>query len=224
MPRGKTEGASPAAAKGRSTPVLSAEALRRLYAEVMRLRTEARRGKEPSGREAVLAGALFDLEQGDLVSNAAGDTLGERAGARVCGVIPAPDEGWRLAVATGAAMAQGAGKSGRVTLAFAGGELPAEVLRFAGERQAPIVFVTELQKQGGAVENCGFPAIPVDIDDAVAIYRVAHESIFRARQGGGPTVIACVPYRLDGQSGPERRDTVKALRQYLRGRGLSGRA
>ena len=45
------------------------------------------------------------------------------------------------------------------------------------------------ERAGGLTQlahGCGVPGIPVDADDAVAIYRVAQESIGRARIGGGP--------------------------------------
>jgi TPP-dependent pyruvate/acetoin dehydrogenase alpha subunit len=44
------------------------------------------------------------------------------------------------------------------------------------------------------------PAISVDGNDAVAIYRVASESISRARQGRGPTLIDCQSFRIFGSS------------------------
>jgi pyruvate dehydrogenase E1 component alpha subunit len=58
-------------------------------------------------------------------------------------------------------------------------------------------------------ELCGFPAIAVDGNDVVAVYRVATESIARARRGGGPTLITCKicteskPGALRGHSGAD---------------------
>jgi hypothetical protein len=206
--------------------VLTEDALRRLYAELQRLGPGTRQSGQhgASGREAMLAGALFDLGAGDLASFAFGDAAGERAGDRACDVLPAiEDDALRLAMATGAAVA-GSVRNGRgVVVAFAAGELPKPVLRFAGEQQAPIVFVSELQKARANADGNGFPAIPVDLDDAVAIYRVAHESIVRARQGGGPTRIDCVPYWIEGQRAPERRDPVAAMKAYLRAKGVRQR-
>ena len=37
----------------------------------------------------------------------------------------------------------------------------------------------------------GFPGIIVDGSDVVAVWRVAQESIHRARNGAGPTLIDC---------------------------------
>ncbi len=44
----------------------------------------------------------------------------------------------------------------------------------------------------------GVPGIPVDAADAVAIYRVAQESIGRARAGGGPALIEAIPFPASG--------------------------
>jgi TPP-dependent pyruvate/acetoin dehydrogenase alpha subunit len=42
-----------------------------------------------------------------------------------------------------------------------------------------------------AAQACGFPAIPVDGGDVMAVYRVATEAIAHARKGNGPTLIEC---------------------------------
>ena len=40
-------------------------------------------------------------------------------------------------------------------------------------------------------EDLGFPGVVVDGGDVVAVWRVAQESIHRARNGSGPTLIDC---------------------------------
>ena len=109
-------------------------------------------------------------------------------------------------------------------------EAPAVVwrkaLRFAAEQELPIVFVAMPAARGGAAEaetggvsalslRCGVPGIAVDQDDAVAIYRVAQESIGRARAGGGAALIECVPFVLDGMEGKRSEDAILALGRYL---------
>ena len=42
----------------------------------------------------------------------------------------------------------------------------------------------------------GVPGIPVDAGDAVALYRVAQESLGRIRGGDGPVLIECLQLRL----------------------------
>jgi acetoin:2,6-dichlorophenolindophenol oxidoreductase subunit alpha len=81
-----------------------------------------------------------------------------------------------------------------------------EAMKFAGIHKLPIIY---LLKRGSAfglepdkrhpvlddlsfvARDCGFPAIIVDSNDAVAVSRVTHESIHRARNGAGPTLIEC---------------------------------
>jgi TPP-dependent pyruvate/acetoin dehydrogenase alpha subunit len=75
-----------------------------------------------------------------------------------------------------------------------------EAARFAGETKLPVVFAFETTIHGDADnhlnpllrgEDFGFPRIPVDGNDSVAVHRVATEAIQRARQGDGPTLIEC---------------------------------
>ena len=81
-----------------------------------------------------------------------------------------------------------------------------EAMKFAGIHKLPIVYVKSgfafetapakgtpmLEELSFMARDCGFPAIVVDGKDAVAVWRVAHESIHRARNGAGPTLIECV--------------------------------
>jgi hypothetical protein len=58
----------------------------------------------------------------------------------------------------------------------------------------------------------GFPSIPVDAQDAVAVYRVATESIALMRQGRGPTLIECLHYLKDGP--------IESMENYLARKGI----
>ena len=60
----------------------------------------------------------------------------------------------------------------------------------------------------------GFPIITVDANDVVAVYRVAYESVERARQGGGPVLVEGKPYRL--YSPTKRRVANSAARRSER--------
>jgi 2-oxoisovalerate dehydrogenase E1 component len=42
----------------------------------------------------------------------------------------------------------------------------------------------------------GLPGVEVDGNDVLAVYNVAREAIHRARNGGGPTLIECLTYRV----------------------------
>lgn len=63
-----------------------------------------------------------------------------------------------------------------------------------------------------------YPSIPVDREDALAIYRVAYECSTRARDGLGPSHLACIPFKLRGQPA-ETTDTLARLEAMLRRRG-----
>ena len=62
-----------------------------------------------------------------------------------------------------------------------------------------------------------YPSIPVDREDALATYRVAYECIARAREGGGPSRMDAVPFRLRGRPAPP--DALLRLETMLRKRG-----
>ena len=81
-----------------------------------------------------------------------------------------------------------------------------EAMKFAGLHRLPIIYVLKsastsepgIAKQNPGLEelsfmarDCAFPAIIVDANDAVAVWRVAQESIHHARNGAGPTLIEC---------------------------------
>jgi TPP-dependent pyruvate/acetoin dehydrogenase alpha subunit len=101
------------------------------------------------------------------------------------------------------------------------------VLGFAAEQVLPILFVvmpgTQSLRHGGVcalAHDSGVPGIAVDGDDAVAIYRVAQESIGRARIGGGAAVMECVPFVVTGAKSKRRNDGVDGMERYLLQRGV----
>jgi TPP-dependent pyruvate/acetoin dehydrogenase alpha subunit len=113
-----------------------------------------------------------------------------------------------------------------------------KALAFAAQHELPIVFVVlppprtarNLPKAPArlnpviaiALRN-HVPGIIVDANDPVALYRVAQESIGRARSGGGPALIECVPFLLHGSRLPPQ-DALPALERYLLLRGAASRA
>jgi TPP-dependent pyruvate/acetoin dehydrogenase alpha subunit len=99
------------------------------------------------------------------------------------------------------------------------------ILSFASEAELPILFVVlpaAIRAKGGrlispfAVKN-GVPGIAVDGNDAVAIYRVAQESIGRARAGGGAALIECVDFAIDRttQTKTATEDAIAKLAEYM---------
>jgi len=93
--------------------------------------------------------------------------------------------------------------------------------RLAEEQRLPILFV---YLQNGAkaaltlaTRRYGVPGMPVDRDDAVAVYRVAQEAIARARSGGGPTLIECMRFAVPKQRRP---NALATLERALARKGL----
>lgn len=70
----------------------------------------------------------------------------------------------------------------------------------ASKEKLPVIFVCSNAVDGedaaAAATRHGFPGIAADLQDAVAIYRVATESIAHARRGNGATLIECRPWPL----------------------------
>lgn len=120
-----------------------------------------------------------------------------------------------------------------------------EALNFAATWKLPVVFVCENNlymeytpiHHVTAVEHpaadrasaYGLEEIMVDGQDADAVYRIARETLAKARSGGGPSLIECKTYRYSGHSRADpgkyrpdgeldrwkERDPVKIYRQRL---------
>jgi TPP-dependent pyruvate/acetoin dehydrogenase alpha subunit len=144
----------------------------------------------------------------------------------LAGLLPSIDDtGDRLQMALGAALALKRNHLPKVVVAFAPSHAVKtqawrEVFRFASRHELPILFVALPETNGKAARGKklttlgeraiseGVPGIAVDSSDAVALYRVAQESIGRARMGAGPTLMECVTYRLEGQKEGQKKNEV----------------
>ncbi len=135
-------------------------------------------------------------------------------------ITPASTIAAQLNIGTGVALACKLQKRPDIVMAFSGEGSTSlgfwhEALNFAGVHNLPIVYViqnnlwaesvsvkmqTKVEDLSVKAEAYGFPGITVDGNDVVAVYRVAHEAINRARNGGGPTLIECKTYRWYGHS------------------------
>ncbi|HJW58783.1 MAG TPA: thiamine pyrophosphate-dependent enzyme, partial [Actinomycetota bacterium] len=85
-----------------------------------------------------------------------------------------------------------------------------EAFNFAAVHSAPVVFFCQnnqwaisvpLAKQMAApvyrrAFGFGFPGVQVDGNDVLAVYAVTRAAAERAREGGGPTLIEAMTYRL----------------------------
>jgi TPP-dependent pyruvate/acetoin dehydrogenase alpha subunit len=95
------------------------------------------------------------------------------------------------------------------------------LLRFAAEQVLPMIFVVlpgAAQKNAGQLSlvssKCGVPGIPVDAADPVALFRVAQESMLRARAGGGPVLMECIPFHVAGKKA-EPADPIRTMQEFL---------
>src|SRR5262245_246043 len=125
-----------------------------------------------------------------------------------------------------------------------------EALNFAGVFGVPLVFVCVNNQWAISVPRArqtrarsiaqkavayGFPGVQVDGNDLLAVYAATRVAVDRAREGGGPTLIEAVTYRLGGHSTAddptkyrsdaevkewEAREPLIRFRRYLEGKGV----
>jgi TPP-dependent pyruvate/acetoin dehydrogenase alpha subunit len=149
-------------------------------------------------------------------------------------IMPSPAQDTQLALAASVALANKQKKKSNVVVAFGDKATTAlgcwhEALELAANKSLPIIFVVEdnpwtdpasfdandeEKESTGKARSYGFPIITVDANDVVAVYRVAYESVERARQGGGPVLVEGKPYRL--YSPTKRRVANSAARRSER--------
>jgi pyruvate dehydrogenase E1 component alpha subunit len=110
-----------------------------------------------------------------------------------------------------------------------------EALNFAAVWRSPVVFLVQnngfaisvpLAKQTAAPSlahkavGYGMPGRLVDGNDIAAVHRVLTEAVARAREGGGPTLVEAITYRLDAHTNADdatryREDSeVEAWREH----------
>ncbi len=233
-------------------PLLPHSKLRELHALMVRCRSlERKQTSRGSVREALLAATLIHLLPGDLLSGGAGDRVVEALAPegkhqRPAGsLIGGGDLGARLPVCAAAARGlQAAGNDG-VVLAFsrAGGSERGwmEALEWAQQSQLPLLLACSDATNGAAsgsrksadpaidfstmsrfAKRHHLPVLTVDGEDAVAVYRVMQESVLRARQGGGPSVLWAVmtPSRSLATM-PRSGQPIARLLSYLAARKIS---
>ncbi|HMD76167.1 MAG TPA: thiamine pyrophosphate-dependent enzyme [Terracidiphilus sp.] len=167
-----------------------------------------------AGREAVAVGVSIDLFPEDTIVPSHGDLipffinglpLETLLGGLFHPIAPSSGTAARLNLATDAAMANKLNKNNRIAVVISASE-PAslgpwqEALCFAGLHGLPMIFVSWILSIPLKTDAYAFPAITVDGNDVVAVYRVASEAIAHARKGNGPTLIECQTGRSDGYS------------------------
>jgi TPP-dependent pyruvate/acetoin dehydrogenase alpha subunit len=136
------------------------------------------------------------------------------------------------AMAAGAAFAARHSKREDVAVAFyeenSAQDAWRKIFHFALAHDLPLIFVRQSPRPlspawrrnrfGNSIFG-NLPIIPVDSNDAVAVYRVAHEAIAHARRGSGPTLLDCVSLRLAGERKRES-DCIIRMEGYLKAKNL----
>jgi len=210
-------------------PLMSHKSLRTMFTFMVKARVLLGRMKAGAGRKAALtdvacwASTVVGLEAGDIALGCREDGVLEGMRGRSVPTVPGGVE--RLYVGIGAALTLA---KGRVVMVFverheAGGKGWDEALRVAAE--LPVIVVVLPRWKGSETDQdlchgarvVGVPGIPVDGQDAKALYRVAQESLGRARADGGAALIEAVVL-------PDGTDAVEGLSAYLLVRRVASRA
>jgi pyruvate dehydrogenase E1 component alpha subunit len=125
-----------------------------------------------------------------------------------------------------------------------------EAMNFSAVFQTPVVFVIQNNHWAISVPRSrqthsrtlaqkalayDMPGIQVDGNDVLAVYAAALEAVDRARDGGGPSLIECVTYRMSMHTTADdpkkyrteeeveewiKRDPIVRFQKYLTGKGL----
>jgi TPP-dependent pyruvate/acetoin dehydrogenase alpha subunit len=221
--------------------LISNDTLRQMYTSMVQLRARAR-GKHAAARglEAVMIATTLQLREHDLILAPAGlfpVARGTSSDSVQRLPLIAHDQ---LTIGAGAALGQKAAGGNGVVVAFGSAQRTnqdawQQALHLVAVHRLPAIFVllpprngTRAARDASSVASdamsAGVIAIPVEAVDAVAIYRVAFESLARARRGTGATLIVATHYELD--DAPQRKsdkptDPLAHMRSYLRNKGIS---
>jgi hypothetical protein len=220
---------TPKSSPPKTFSLISNAKLRQMYVTMLQCRILAAHARLPvlKGWEAPFAGAAMELRAGDAVFSIHGaiaryllrsDLASIFNGLPVQKRAPVPGLSAQIALATGAALAGSRKKDSSVQVAFLSGkegpsDTAQDVLRFAGRHKLPVLYVRSSVTEDDGSPSPGFPVIPVDATDVVAMYRVAYECILRARQGQGPSMMECKAWIT-------KSDPVRNMERYLTGKGL----
>jgi TPP-dependent pyruvate/acetoin dehydrogenase alpha subunit len=179
-----------------------------------------------TGQDAATVGLTIDLLRDDTIALHPGDIiplfisglpLQDLLRSLFRSISPAPSIAAQLKTVTKAAMHNKLCNNKKIAVAISNeSKSPGpwqEALASAVLHDLPMVFLSwnhiPLKTKGHRL-----PAITVDGNDVVAVYRVACEAIAHARIGNGPTLIECQPYILDPG------DPVLNMEKYLIRKGI----
>jgi acetoin:2,6-dichlorophenolindophenol oxidoreductase subunit alpha len=158
-------------------------------------------------------------------------TKGAKLGGTSGRLLPRIDDaGERLRLAMGAALSFKTLSRPNVVVAYVrcgdvAKEVWRQVLEMASKLELPVIFVVLPAMKGeksrgltnlsAKASQWGVPGIPADADDAVALYRVAQESLGRTRGGDGPVLIECVSYRIEASARGNGVDPLVQMKEFL---------
>ena len=233
---------SSAAANGKhGHSLISDEKFHQLYRLALDCQIAAQDGMSAlSGQEAALAAVSADLRPEDtLLSEHAwpviastGVSNSSEGHAHPQPIVSIAE---RVVDALSAAVADRMRRNHRVTVLLFpdkwGGDVLREARAVASAAKLPIIFVeraddgartTRRAKAENGSAAGDLISIPVDAQDVIAMYRVAHESIARARHGSGPTRIVCLSPSAAADRGSRigQSNAVANLEKWLVARGL----
>ena len=174
--------------------------------------------------DIIARGARFDLMMAELYARETGYCKGVSGSMHIAvmdlnilGAVGIVGSG--VSLASGAALGCKLLQNNRITVCYFGDGATCtgsfhEGLVFAAAFDLPAIFVcvnnqyeesTHWTKWGGRLANLaqraqgyGIPGVSIDGNDAAAVADAAIEAIDRARNGGGPTFIEAVTYRIYG--------------------------
>jgi hypothetical protein len=182
---------------------------------------------------ACWASVLVGISEGDVVFGCRGDGVAGRLAGKAEGPLIAGGVE-RLYAAVGAAAGLRGGRKGRVAVAFfarheVDGARWAKGLEVGAEMPLVLVVLPRWKGAEGDADLCresrraGVPGIAVDGRDAIALYRVASESLGRARAGGGAALIEAVEFGAKGRGAEAQADAVAEMAAALERRGVATR-
>ncbi len=213
--------------------LISNKKLLALYAGLLKCRMveELAAGRKLAGREAPAVATVIDLLAADTVISAGllpqfmkGKSL-DAISSKQMVRSQSPVELLKSALVV--ARAHQRNKDNKIVIVFsnASGAVAEKLFRAAGDERLPILFVRNAKPGAKPGKDrrlpgwpYGFPAIPVDLHDVVAIYRVASESTAHARRGNGATLIECAPWAL---AKPGEADSIANMERYLAHHGVA---
>lgn len=226
---------------GNGFTLISREKLLALYASLMRSRmleefvsnqTGKTRGRDSRrDHEAPAVALAIDLKRDDTVTAGPGDLLPgfmkDQNLAATLAALGSPARtpfAARLKTALGAARAHRQNGKTNVAVVFcpassASSRSWGEALKTAGAERLPILFVCDYTADRHALPRLKFPAITVDRNDVVALYRVASEAMAHARRGNGATLIECMAWQAPEEQASS--DPIVNMERYLEQSGIS---